>query len=217
MPGREDKGGRSRGEATRGHLLAAARTVFAERGYGGTTVASITAAADTAHGTFYLYFKNKEAIFLHVISDVLDDLYLHSFTPIDELPDHHDPKRSRERIAGFLGAFARHGAIWRAILEGALASRVVEAHWMEQRQRFVGAVAERWEVFQDSGSLPPFDTDLAANALSSMLEWFAFTSVVFGQGPGADGEGRDPGEGMADPAVIDGLAALWAKALGMAR
>ena len=42
--------------ATQEQLLRAARGVFAARGYKDTTVGAITKAANTAHGTFYLYF-----------------------------------------------------------------------------------------------------------------------------------------------------------------
>ena len=44
-------------------ILAAARTVFAEKGYHQSSVADILAAADIARGTFYLYFDSKRAIF----------------------------------------------------------------------------------------------------------------------------------------------------------
>ncbi|CAN5795959.1 TetR/AcrR family transcriptional regulator [soil metagenome] len=212
-----EKNRQARAEATRRQLVDAAREVFAERGYGGATVAVITERADTAHGTFYLYFKNKEAIFLHVISDVLEDLYQHSFTPIEDLPGHFDASRSRERIAGFVAVFSRHGGIWRALLEGALASKVVQEHWMTERRRFIDAVAYRWEVFQEGGTLQPFDTQMAATALSAMLEWVAFTSVVFGQYPGQeDGDAAD-GQGLSDPKVAEALTDLWVRALGMGR
>ena len=53
-----------RAAATQSQLLEAAREVFCERGYQATSVAAITDAASTAHGTFYLYFRNKEDVLL---------------------------------------------------------------------------------------------------------------------------------------------------------
>lgn len=44
-------------------ILMAARHVFAEQGYGGTTVRDIIRRTDLASGTFYNYFDSKEAIF----------------------------------------------------------------------------------------------------------------------------------------------------------
>ena len=44
-------------------ILEAARRVFAELGYGATTVRDIVRATPLASGTFYNYFKSKEEIF----------------------------------------------------------------------------------------------------------------------------------------------------------
>src|SRR5690349_6673866 len=44
-------------------ILAAARQVFAELGYGATTVRDIIRATPLASGTFYNYFRSKEQIF----------------------------------------------------------------------------------------------------------------------------------------------------------
>jgi AcrR family transcriptional regulator len=46
----------------RSQLLAAARVVFAKKGYDSATVAEIVARAGVAQGTFYLYFPGKEAL-----------------------------------------------------------------------------------------------------------------------------------------------------------
>src|SRR3954462_15354943 len=51
-------GGRDR----RGQLLAAARSVFAKKGYDDATVSEIVGGAGVAQGTFYLYFPGKESL-----------------------------------------------------------------------------------------------------------------------------------------------------------
>ncbi|MGE5134657.1 MAG: TetR family transcriptional regulator [Gemmatimonadota bacterium] len=47
-------------QATRAALTAAAKRLFAERGYEATTVADIASAANVTHRTFYRYFDGKE-------------------------------------------------------------------------------------------------------------------------------------------------------------
>ena len=49
-------------------ILDAARDVFAEIGYGGTTVRDIIRRTNLALGTFYNYFNSKEAVF-NALSD----------------------------------------------------------------------------------------------------------------------------------------------------
>lgn len=44
-------------------ILHAARAVFAERGFGGTTVRDIIRRTDLATGTFYNYFDSKDEVF----------------------------------------------------------------------------------------------------------------------------------------------------------
>lgn len=51
--------------------MAAARDVFAQKGYHAATVDDITRAAGVAKGTFYLYFQEKREIFYEVIGSFL--------------------------------------------------------------------------------------------------------------------------------------------------
>ncbi len=208
-----DSNRQARAETTRLQVLAAAREVFRERGYGGATVAAITQRAEIAHGTFYLYFKNKEAVFLVLISDVLEELYQHSFTPIEAFSGPYDPVRTRKRIAAYYAVFSRHGRLWRAVLEGALASPTVEEHWMTERRRFTQALATRWEMLQSDGAIRPFDTHATAVALASMLEWFALTTLAFGPQlePFVVGGGT---EALQDERAIDALVDIWTRAIG---
>jgi AcrR family transcriptional regulator len=57
---------RSQGKRTMRKLLDAAMVVFAKRGYHAARVDDIVKLARTSHGTFYLYFSNKEDL-LHAL------------------------------------------------------------------------------------------------------------------------------------------------------
>lgn len=54
----------------RREILAAARALFATRGYQDTNVADVAAALRMGHGTVYRYFKNKRDIFGQVIDEI---------------------------------------------------------------------------------------------------------------------------------------------------
>src|SRR5579864_9350166 len=51
-------------------ILAAARQVFAELGFGATTVRDIIRATPLASGTFYNYFKSKEEVYQAIRDEV---------------------------------------------------------------------------------------------------------------------------------------------------
>jgi AcrR family transcriptional regulator len=55
--------------ANRAMILAAARDVFGELGYGAATVRDVIRRTDLAAGTFYNYFPDKEAVFRALVED----------------------------------------------------------------------------------------------------------------------------------------------------
>ncbi|MFJ2821923.1 TetR/AcrR family transcriptional regulator [Streptomyces toxytricini] len=56
-------------QARRRHILGAAATLFAEKGYERTTTAELCKAAGMSAGALFHYFPNKRAIFLAVLED----------------------------------------------------------------------------------------------------------------------------------------------------
>lgn len=55
--------------ANRAAIVAAARAVFAELGYGGASVRDVIRRTELASGTFYNYFADKEALFRAVVEE----------------------------------------------------------------------------------------------------------------------------------------------------
>ncbi len=73
-------------QSTKSRIVKAAWTLFYKNGYDGTTVEEIIAASKTSKGTFYHYFKGKEAL-LNSLSYLFDEKY-------EELAGVIDPKLS---------------------------------------------------------------------------------------------------------------------------
>src|SRR3989440_12685336 len=65
---------RAQGKKTMRKLLDAGMTVFERRGYHAARVDDIVKVARTSHGTFYLYFANKEDLFRALLADVAEEL-----------------------------------------------------------------------------------------------------------------------------------------------
>lgn len=188
--------------ATQRQLLDAAGAVFEERGYKATTVGAITDRANTAHGTFYLYFRNKEDAFCQVIESVIvDELAGHVVVPLDDAPR----PAMEEGIRTFLGVYDKHTGLWRALLEGMLQSPRVQQMWLDLRRDLVVRLSDTFAAQQRSGRVRDFDTMTVAHALAAMTEWSAFTHLVLGE-PTPD---RPP-----DPeALVTTLADLWYRSI----
>lgn len=54
---------------TRAHLLAAAKRLFVERGFGATSLRDIAAEAGYTQGAFYSNFASKEELFVELMQE----------------------------------------------------------------------------------------------------------------------------------------------------
>lgn len=59
-----------RDQETRGRILLAAASLFANKGYAGTAVREIVAAAGVTKPTLYYHFKNKEDLYVRLLDHV---------------------------------------------------------------------------------------------------------------------------------------------------
>jgi AcrR family transcriptional regulator len=78
-------------------IVRVARVLFFEKGFRDTTIDEIARAAELARGTIYLYFENKEEIYVTVLEEGLDILHrlVHEATrpeldPLTNLLNGHD-------------------------------------------------------------------------------------------------------------------------------
>jgi AcrR family transcriptional regulator len=183
-----------RAAATAEQLLAAAREVFERKGYQATTVGAITDAANCAHGTFYLHFRNKEDAFAKVMADVIDRLYEEARGPWEGDPY---PALAQANL-GFLHVFSEHAGLMRCIHEGMHQSPAIEKMWLDLRRPFVARIERILNRLVAAGTVRPMDTVLAAHALGSMVEWTAFSQFVLGEPPVTPTSVEDVGATLTD-------------------
>jgi TetR/AcrR family transcriptional regulator, fatty acid metabolism regulator protein len=67
---RKTKATEERKEARRKKLLDSATKLFGKHGYHGTTVPMIVAEAESSTGSFYIYFRNKEDVFVAALEEL---------------------------------------------------------------------------------------------------------------------------------------------------
>jgi len=65
---------RKRDEEKRKNILESATKVFAEKGFADTKIQDIANESGVAHGTIYLYFKSKDALFMSIFQENLAEL-----------------------------------------------------------------------------------------------------------------------------------------------
>jgi AcrR family transcriptional regulator len=160
---------RAQGRKTMRKLLDAGRVVFEQRGYHAARVDDVVKMARTSHGTFYLYFSNKEDLFKALASDAMTEMASLS----DELgpigPDEAGREALRGWITRFVDVYQTHSTVIRAWTEG----EIVDNDLGRQGQQLLGhlarALAERIEE-----SAADVDPELGSLACLSMLERFTY-------------------------------------------
>ncbi len=177
---------RAQGKRTMQRLLDAGLEVFSTRGYHATRVDDIVRVARTSHGTFYLYFANKEALIEALAKRCADEVV----DLVDDLPalDTGSRDELRRWLADFVSLYRRHGPVIRAWSERQVSDRNLARLGRRSFGRIATALAER---------LPPGDHDpeLRAAALLALIE--RFTYVVTSRDLGWD-----------DDVVLDTLAGV---------
>jgi AcrR family transcriptional regulator len=151
------------GEDTVRRLLDAGRATFARLGYDATRVDDVVEAAGTSHGTFYLYFRDRE--------DLLHQLAIECGAELDRLtsdltalPDPLPADDLHAWIGRFVTAYPAHASVIRVWLE----RRDLDPLMQALANDTLGGLAEALHGRLD----PALDVDpgVATLALLSLLE-----------------------------------------------
>jgi AcrR family transcriptional regulator len=169
---------RSQGRKTMRKLLDAAMIVFARRGYYAARVDDIVKVARTSHGTFYLYFSNKEDLLRALVAEageVVSTLDT-SLGPIG--PDDHGWRELRRWMEQFSEAWQRYAPVLRAWTDLAISDPELSA----QGHAAAGAVAQTLATrVAETGPQPGIDPDTAAVAVVAMVERFHYLRQFAGE------------------------------------
>jgi AcrR family transcriptional regulator len=147
-------------------LLDAGVQVFEKRGYYAARVDDIVKLAHTSHGTFYLYFSNKEDLFRALAQEVGDSLESLAESLPALGPDGDGRDALKEWIGKFADLYEEYGAIVRAWTEAEIGTHEFGRLGTEVFTRFTLTFTDRI-----AGALPDrVDPAIAALALVAMLE-----------------------------------------------
>src|SRR6476469_10956552 len=107
----------NKGQQTRDALEQAARKLFAERGFHGTTLADITSAAGKSSAVFYRYFADKEDLLAALAESFLRDIVAPSGLSL-HLPDSaNDSEFFTSVVTGYWNMFKQNIGIMIAVAQ----------------------------------------------------------------------------------------------------
>ena len=158
---------RAQGKRTMRKLLDSGLRVFAEKGYHAARVDDIVRAARTSHGTFYLYFANKEDLLRALAVDCAQDLTDLAATVGPIGPDDSGRAELRAFLEHFLATYRRYGPVIRAWMEDQVGDRDVDRLGVKAFTAIGDVLGRR---MREAGVEFAASEQAAAGALMAMLE-----------------------------------------------
>src|SRR5690348_1313517 len=138
----QDRELRAQGRQTVHRLLEAGLAEFDERGFQAVRVDDIVRRAQISHGTFYLYFSNKEDLFKTLLRDALHDMAV--VTDAFPVVTRNDAGRAalRRWVHGFCETYAAHAAVIRTLSQAEIVGEEVWGDGLKLLFRLAEAMAQ---------------------------------------------------------------------------
>ncbi|WP_406816644.1 TetR/AcrR family transcriptional regulator [Mycobacterium sp. M23085] len=207
----------AKGRQTRQAIEQAARKLFAERGFHGTTLADITSAAGKSPAVFYRYFTDKEDLLAALAESFLHEVVTRSGLSV-HLPD-SPPQAGGARtddddfftavVTGYWNLFKQNIGIMIAVAQLAATQRRFAAVQNEFRRFGMDLVAASVRRAQEQGYGAELHPQHTAAAIALLFENFTtvFASTL---GPAAQ---AGLGLNISDEDAVATLATVWKKTL----
>ena len=158
----EQKRGTRRKARTRAELLAAARQVFAERGFHDASIAEITQAADVGVGTFYLHFRDKDEAFTILLEEAVNEIREQVRNAVYQNVD--EPV-----IPVIIRTLLRQAYAQRDLIQLALTTQFTRRRTFRAKEQVVPGVTMALEVARARGYLAEYNIPLLAHFIASMI------------------------------------------------
>src|SRR5881392_4184991 len=138
----QDRELRAKGRQTVRRLLEAGLAEFDERGFQSVRVDDIVRRAQTSHGTFYLYFANKDDFFKALLRDALHDMGV--ITDAFPVVTRNDAGRAalRQWVHTFCETYAAHAAVIRILSQADLVGEEVWGDGLQLLFRLAEAITQ---------------------------------------------------------------------------
>jgi AcrR family transcriptional regulator len=169
---------RNQGKRTMRKLLDAAMVAFDRRGYHATRVNDVVEIAKTSHGTFYLYFSNKEDLLRALVNEAAAEVQ-HLY---DELTASRTEPSSWDDLRTWVGQYSdlwkHYAPLLRAWTDLASIDPELGAQVRGTVTGLADALSDRIAAFPHA---QPVDSSVAGLAVLAMLDRFHYLREFVGE------------------------------------
>ena len=167
----QQRGLGAQGRQTVQRLLDAGLAVFDELGLSAARVEDIVRRAKTSHGTFYLYFANKDDLLRTLLQDALHDIAI--VTGEFPVVTSNEAGRAalRRWVQHFSDIYAKHATVLRIVSQAELVEEDVYGDGLQLMFRLAEAMTQGMTAARTAADgEPPPHAELTAVACLMMLE-----------------------------------------------
>jgi AcrR family transcriptional regulator len=170
---------RNQGRKTMRRLLDAAMQAFDSRGYHATRVNDVVEIAKTSHGTFYLYFSNKEDLLRALVAEAAAEA-AEVYGVMADLPtESQDWDHLRVWVARYSAFWAHYAPLVRAWTDLAAIDPELEGQIRYSVRSMSGALARQVATGGRAGD--GMDPEVAGMAVLAMLDRFHYLREFLGR------------------------------------
>ncbi|MED0678442.1 TetR/AcrR family transcriptional regulator [Aneurinibacillus thermoaerophilus] len=163
---------------TRQRLLEASLTVFLENGFQKATISQIIKKAKTGYGTAYVYFQNKDEIFMELMEHVMEKFYEVAKCPFEPKTKKEAYDMIQHQVRLFLNLAVQERKIMKVVKEAIGVSPIIEKKWQEIRERFIKRITEDIQYSQQNKlAKTDLNSNLVARAWCYANEMFMWELV----------------------------------------
>ena len=162
-----------RSRETLRRIVEAAQEVFSEKGYEKATVAEIISRARIGHGTFWLYFHNKDDLLRYLLQDMIREFEAFEWFREGgaEGLSVKTPQEVEEVIRAVMGIFARYATIHPLVVRASLESADFRHALEELNQPFLRIVERKVAEHLEEGRCRDLDPAVTSQIIVTMLEY----------------------------------------------
>jgi len=206
----QDRELRAQGRQTVRRLLEAGLAEFDERGFQAVRVDDIVRRARTSHGTFYLYFSNKDDFFKALLRDALHDMGV--ITDAFPVVTRNDAGRAalRQWVHTFCETYSAHAAVIRILSQADVVGEEVWGDGLQLLFRLAEAITQGMTAASPGWQAPAPPAGAGETAAGHQAAGRAAgegQSAGRGQAPG-DAAGDGPAAAPAGHAELTAVACL---------
>ena len=158
-------------------LLEAGNTVFERRGYHAARVDDIVKVAKTSHGTFYLYFANKEELFRALAENVATEMRACADALPAITPDADGAAALRTWLGGFADLYEHYGPVIRAWTEAEIGASEFGRLGTDVLTEFTRVLVDRVRSAAPA-DLDPVVTSIALVAMIERCTYYVLSNQV---------------------------------------